>query len=295
MKTLTSTLFFLFAITIVVAQPSLKGKMMPDSNAIWVYNCADWSTYPYPPYQFRRWFSVENQDTVINSISYHKYYIGFGSIKQYFAAYRNDTTSKIVYVIPRDSTNEIKWMDFSLNLNDKRDSLLLDHSLSTFTYRDSFEVFKTDTHLILGYRVWQLNNNSFATNSNFPLTTEYIEGIGITGNGYFESGCGLQCFIHNGYYYLGQQGKCLNVGIEEQVNELKIEIYPNPITSTSTLTIDKIGEVKSVNIYDVFGRKLKEYHPANSIAINSTEFKSGIYFYSVITSRKKYSGKFLVQ
>ena len=295
MKKLTTTLFFLFAVTIVVAQPSLKGKMMPDSNAIWVYECFDWSNMPSPPYYFREWYSVENQDTIINSISYHKYYKNFGITKQYAAAYRNDTVSKIVYVIPRDSTNEIKWMDFSLNLNDKRDSLLLSFSISTLTYTDSFEVFKTDTHYTLSYNTWHLRNNTFQANSNYPFSSEYMEGVGVSGNGFMSAGCNLQCFIHNGYYYLGQQGKCLNVGIEEQAMHPKIELYPNPITSTSTLTIDKIGDVKSVSIYDVFGRKVKEYYPANTIEINSAEFRSGIYVYSIKTSQKNYSGKFLVQ
>lgn len=292
MKKLTTTIFFLFAITIVVAQPSLKGKMMPDSNAVWVYNCADWFNPPsQPPNQFRNWFSVENSDTLINTTFYHKFFGNFGSSKFYIGAYRNDTSSRIVYVVPKDSTSEYIWMDFSLNIGDTIYSVFtINQKTYSFAYID-FEITQNiDTHQTLGSK--EIEMRAY----NWPFDHIFTEGVGLSNSRYgLDFGCDLQCFIHNGYYYLGQQGKCLNVGIEEQNTQLKIELFPNPVTSISTLSIDKIGEVKSISIYDIFGRKVKEYHPANTIEINSTELKSGIYVYSVKTSQKNYSGRFLVQ
>ncbi len=289
MKKLTATIFFLFAITIVVAQPSLKGKMMPDSNAVWVFEC-EYGTIPKIPNEKRIYFT-DNKDTLINGKLYNKFFRKhFPDV--YLGAYRNDTITKQVFLVPSDSVNEYLFIDFSMKQNDVRNLITFDdYAITSFQWeRNNYFFLYNDSSkgpISTSIQGSNLNVNPFIMN--------FTEGIGYDMYSYFESTCGLKCFSINGNYYLWENGFCLNTNIEEQNNQIKIELYPNPVASTSTLTIDKIGEVKSVSIYDVFGRKVKEYYPANAIEINSAEFKSGIYFYSVVTTQKNYSGRFLVQ
>jgi len=75
---------------------------------------------------------------------------------------------------------------------------------------------------------------------------------------------------------------------------ISTEIYPNPVTDVSTIEISGIENTISViEIFDLFGRKIKSISITNKISINRNEFDSGIYLYNVIAGDKLIvSGKF---
>ena len=59
------------------------------------------------------------------------------------------------------------------------------------------------------------------------------------------------------------------------------KISPNP--STDFFTIDSKFEIQNLEIFDVVGKKVKEYNNlnTNSYTVNLDEFTSGLYFVKI--------------
>lgn len=78
--------------------------------------------------------------------------------------------------------------------------------------------------------------------------------------------------------------------------EITTIVYPNPINDISTIEISGIQNINGViEVYDLFGRKIKSFSINNNISINRNEFDAGLYIYQVIADDKLIgSGKFEV-
>jgi hypothetical protein len=91
---------------------------------------------------------------------------------------------------------------------------------------------------------------------------------------------------------------CITTGTPEINKQPTISIFPNPVTSTSTLQIQSnlTGKVK-VNFYNLLGQNILTIEGNDrSIPINRNDFKTGMFFYHISISEQIIgSGKFVVE
>jgi hypothetical protein len=73
-------------------------------------------------------------------------------------------------------------------------------------------------------------------------------------------------------------------GINEINSHNSLIVYPNPAKSEVTFEISS-GEIGSVNIYDIAGRKVQGESVENKIAnINTSKYPAGIYLYEIMST-----------
>jgi len=73
------------------------------------------------------------------------------------------------------------------------------------------------------------------------------------------------------------------LGINEAIEGEDIIIYPNPTTGAFKVQEFKSSRVQSVEIFDVYGRKIQSFTPSVLQSINISGFSSGIYFIKIST------------
>lgn len=90
------------------------------------------------------------------------------------------------------------------------------------------------------------------------------------------------------------------VGINEiEKNSLQITCYPNPVQSTSTLSINSPTIIKSwiLNVYDATGKKIisQEIQNSTTTTVNKNNLAKGLYYYQAITKSEVLgSGNFII-
>jgi hypothetical protein len=74
-----------------------------------------------------------------------------------------------------------------------------------------------------------------------------------------------------------------------------IRVFPNPVSDI--LQISGIDNMNEVKIYDVQGKNVISMNALNQnhLEINTTNLNDGIYFYSINSGDKFFSGKFMVR
>ncbi len=77
-------------------------------------------------------------------------------------------------------------------------------------------------------------------------------------------------------------------GIAQVSTENKITIYPNPFSSETTISTEKILKDATLNIYNVFGQKVKQIQniSGQQIKIDRNGLSNGIYFIRVLENNK---------
>jgi len=76
-----------------------------------------------------------------------------------------------------------------------------------------------------------------------------------------------------------------NIGINDQ-NDQGIMIYPNPTTGILEIAGQARNDVRNVEVFDVYGRKVLSHHLITSSSnhlINISHLSSGMYFIQVTT------------
>lgn len=250
-------------LTIINAQTNVYHPF-PDSNAIWTIiagnNCTSWSSFI--KYQYKI-----SGDTILNSTNYIKISRlidnnlypnaeGCGLHIGYLAAIRDDSLNKKVYVIPKDSLQELLLYDFNLNVGD---SLISYYTQIYQCQSNALYVETIDSILV--------NNNyrkrmGFCNYASPPCSIEIhdrsyyiIEGIGsawgLFDNFLFHYDCGrsyLTCYSENDHILYGYDiintdtttnldayscdlSSSVTVSINQSFNNYEIKIFPNPATS----------------------------------------------------------------
>ena len=75
------------------------------------------------------------------------------------------------------------------------------------------------------------------------------------------------------------------VGVPE-IDDIKTVHYPNPASANLTIKLDKYDNNMSIQVVDMLGKKVKSVPVnGNQVNINVTEFKNGVYFYSVVSDK----------
>jgi hypothetical protein len=87
---------------------------------------------------------------------------------------------------------------------------------------------------------------------------------------------------------------CAWVGISEMGNKVQIILYPNPTTGEIMISSGEL-QVKSVEVFDIFGRKLSSYTFQSSFltSINISHLSAGIYFVKISTEEGEVVRKIL--
>lgn len=77
----------------------------------------------------------------------------------------------------------------------------------------------------------------------------------------------------------------------------RVTLYPNPMTTASTLHIEHDLQVESIQLYSADGRLQRNYEDAdNQLTIEREYLSSGIYFYNIkFENGQRKGGKFVIQ
>ena len=323
-----SIVFTLFFGLFLKSSPAQTYTPFPDSNAVW--NVLEF----YPLGSSFSWSdSIWNStmhyglfgDTLINSMNYHKLFYNNGLMDStivlsntnttYCGAIREEVPAKKIFYLPKDSVNESLLYNFNLNLHD---TIII--NWNTFICNGINSVL-INSHYRKIFHLW-----SFTT-----LTGDlWIEGIGSS-NGLLYTfyypifdtiKYGLLCFHHNDtleYHMDGSlnywpipaslydsgcyhQELYITTNIHENENILNpnVIIYPNPVTDKSILKIpDNFSQENTlIEIFDLQGRKIKEYQKINShqLTLYRADFNvGGVYFVRIKSDKFLETIKLVVQ
>lgn len=75
-----------------------------------------------------------------------------------------------------------------------------------------------------------------------------------------------------------------SLAINEQIFNSKLQIYPNPLISNSTIEFDKEQMNSSIKILDINGKEIKSYNfKGKKLMLEKEQMTSGFYFVKIIT------------
>lgn len=167
----------------------------------------------------------------------------------------------------------------------------------------------TDTNSAISRYFYAVGTTPGATDvvnwtDNWFNDTATVTGLSlIDGQTYYfsvkaENGAGLQSAV----YTSNGQTVQLALGVNEQNAENNISVYPNPLTSNSTIRyqLAESAEV-TISLLDVLGKEIILYQNANvaagkhEIAFSSSALASGIYFIKMRTDKEIKTLKVIVK
>jgi hypothetical protein len=265
MKTLLSIIFIL-SFYISEAQPYIP--MLQEGNA--------WSVGYYDIYMPTTYNQLTLGNTVlINNTEYKNIYINSTS-SDCFIREENG----IVYILDSSNTEKI-ILDLSLEVGDIFTSEYISCLYDTY---HELEVLSISNQFIAGMDRKVLELDGWGSQY-------WIEGIGSTKGGLYvgvqniEGGSGLECFYTNGETYLFNNATDCHLGIEE-ISKNQIILYPNPVSNTAILRLPIEASIDHVKIYNLAGKLVNEETISKeNITINASDYRSGIYFYQVISDK----------
>lgn len=308
MKTLKFLLLFFICIgaRVVFSQTYYP---ITDTNAVWDVVLYPDPENPFPPmYENHFEYRLEG-DTLINNITYQKLIrttintlCSVDTFTDLHGFLRNDIESHKVYYRARYQIDELLLYDFSLQVGDTLKG-------SVFITMTAFTVGAIDSILINDYYhkrysifVWE------------DFTGDYlIEGIG-TSVGLIEPISGfwpfykLRCYSENGQLgYLSPwatecrlESDTCYVGIEEQTDEPKVQIFPNPVRDYLYVYLNTTKQENPdflFTLYDITGRIIYQDHLFNSLMLDCSSYSRGLVYYRIssTTNQPVISGKILFQ
>jgi len=287
-------LLFFFLLTQIFTYGQVS-EMLVDTNKVWSNLFQNAPGGP-PPYHWTTTFIRFSNDTLIGPNHYKKIWGTTDSLQLNYSAMgfiREDLSHKV----------------FFRNVNDSIDRLLYD-----------FEAVVGDTVIVPGPTslivdsvesifIHDRNVKRMVLSANGCSGEQWIEGIGSL-NGVLNPGTecivgtrnDLLCFYKNDTlnYSNPNFGACYySTGINTfEPNKIKVSLSPNPVSASSTLTIEGIlRDQFTLQILDVRGKTIQTVPVKNQqVCIQNRDFAPGIYFYRLISSGKETAaGKFIVE
>ncbi|MDQ3052058.1 MAG: T9SS type A sorting domain-containing protein [Bacteroidota bacterium] len=305
------TFALLLPCSLLIAQSYIS---IPDSGIIWRQTSIRFDQATTTQLCWDNQFDLRGEDTLINSLTYSKlYWSGFagangvcdlGTItNQNNWAIREDT-AKRVYIFDYISGQEYLLYDFNLGLND---TLAYGNAFSfNGSYDNYVEVITSvDSLLIDGlyHKVCHITSNNW-----MGVVDDYvqiIDGIGSTfglfadiSPNWGEKYDLLNCVYINGQIVYSQTQPCsLLTSISELnlSNEMAIEIFPNPTSSSLTLQTSNNTVGFEYCISDLLGKTfLKGIIPKSHIefTIDLNRLNNGIYILKIFNNSSSKIFKF---
>jgi len=310
MKRTTHLLFILlFSCLFSYGQEEYEYTPFPDSNAIWseIYRAPVSEGYK----EEYRALAIFNEDTIINSIKYHKLFRLYDTLLNrdkavYLGGIREDSSKRVFY-----KGDNLYEEYLYMNTNDNGEVLLYDFSLEVgdTLYGGNFAL-SDEEKLIVTKIDTILYNNSFRRKHHFQFSRQkWIEGIGnirgllfISGalptNGIYNT---LICFKQNGEqkYLNPEYEECFPGVLSSKIKapgENEVLVYPNP--SAGHIHFEKLQDFKILTIYDLHGQIIenREIYSKDCLTLDTYRFPPGMYFYKLAgISCRNETGKFLVK
>lgn len=264
MKKITLILAFISLISSFRAQTYLP---FPDANATWVntfYNQVPIGpTYQYVLYDVTNFCT--DGDTIIGLNTYTR--IEKCPENEFHAAIRED--NGVVYVIPKDSTNEFVLYDFTVQPGDTIHNLY-------------FEYFSGQGNVIETYVITSVQTITLDGIDRIVVDDMWYEGIGNRQGLFLEPLVNisqymvkLECHSVNGLgiYPTATNEPCpLNLNTES-IN-IELGLYPNPVVNKLTVKTDE--QIESYSIVNQIGKEIVQAKAFSSI-IDLSELKPGFY------------------
>lgn len=277
----------------------------PTNNTVWVnhgYSNDGW----FPPFFTVEYLSsienycVNNEDTVINTITYTKLNFCDG---EYRGAFRDNGGQ--VFFVSKDSLNEMLLYDFTVNIGDTLTNLYLN-----YTWFDTLYV-STISSLNIG---GQTHKTIFLENEYHNELSDYwIEGVGCSAglliepytnenvSGWYNT---LHCFSRNdsifdpqsNFYYNGSGSCKLNYMSVEYQTIQSFKLYPNPTQETINIQLPFSTESSIIEIYNSLGELILEQKTELNqieISIPVSQLNRGLYFVALKNSSGFYSTNFI--
>ena len=267
----------------------------PDSNAVW----KEYFEYSYFYTNTHTCRTIQTQlqkDTIIDSLHYRELYMfqeewnnGFGlhcpngtlkTHKQVVGYLRNDTPNKKVWLRLPNFSKDTLFYDFDLTIGD---TIQGTYNFNTNNGSGDYVVYSIDSVVYNGI---QRKRYKVINNQALGDTIVYlIEGIGGSSSfldPFFNGYSSLECQTVNGQtVYPDSTTSCnLLTYLNENKNDLKFSIYPNP--TNDVISINSSSELSSIQVYNMQGQKVQELSPMNKKQIQlSLEGAIGIYFIQV--------------
>lgn len=193
------------------------------------------------------------------------------------AVIRQDTVNRIIYALENGSTTESILIDFSQNIGDTVNSILINSTL--IAQQPPYIVSNIDSLLINGIphrRFWFT-----ASNGQLIYDLNFIEGVGATCSILypfieFERRMTLKCMTADTTLIYSDGTITCITSVTDPVWK-SITFYPNP--ATNKLRIMNLPEVPLLlRIADASGRILRQLSISkNENEVDISELKSGIY------------------
>jgi len=253
----------------------------PDSNAVWA---VQWYVGGPPQGTGMEWYSIKSDDTLINSLTYKKFYFG----NTFIGGIRENTATKKVYFTAL-STNfpscpgvcynsECLLYDFSAGVGDT-----VFYGLGG--YKD--KVVSIDSIQLLDgtYRKRFKTPNSFVG---------IIEGIGSTENVLCGWASGmttfdLRCFQQDTTtLYFSASPQYSSCPILTSIQEINLPISsliisPNPFSSQTVLRAENSFHSATLTVDNCFGQTVAQIKniSGQTVTFSRDNLASGLYFYKV--------------
>ena len=310
MKNQFYLIVFLTAISLFTqAQDEYEYTPFPDSNAIW-------SEYYEPPLgsdedPSYHALALFNEDTVINSITYHKLFRLYDTVlnrekAEYIGGIREDSSKRVYY----NGTNLYEEY-LHMNTNENGEVLLYDFSLEVgdTLYERFFgggNEFSVVSEIDTVYMAQKLRKFIYFEDYYW---VEWIEGIGnirgllfisasLPTNGIYNT---LVCFKRDGRqeYFNDQFNGCFPGPLASSIEDVKgksVRVFPNP--AKERICFKNAEDYEHLSIYNLNGKKLKQKPVFNRkrISISLSAYSPGMYFYKLIgPSGQIKTGKFIVK
>lgn len=215
-------------------------------------------------------------DTIISNKTYKKIYstnYATNNNLEYYAAIREDTSTKKVYVFYKDSLQEFLMMDFSLQVND------------SFIYPYNNLTTKVDSIKI--ENMYGANRRIFYFDAISPV----IEGIGSNNWGLnfkpFKLYTQLDSFYNHG-------NLCYPLSTLDINDKKNINIYPTIVKNEIKLHFNSSNLILyNYKIFSLNGLIIENKKMLNSTAINISSISSGLYILQIETNEESYFTKFI--
>ena len=216
----------------------------------------------------------------------------------------------------RKDSLKVYYLDFSIDEGptwrddcDSSECLLYDFGMqvgdSIFQVRlDSLDHYLTVTQIdTISINGENLKKWTLSSSIDHLFDMVWIEGIGsllpiFQYYPFFESGTSLLCFYEGNVFYevVFDFLFCLRLGSEELINNLKVELYPNPAQNEVNIRFLSFhAGQKELVLYNNLGQKLKSINTdKNEVQIDLGELPKGFYFLNVNTRDEGKTFKLIV-
>jgi hypothetical protein len=248
----------------------------PKSNAQWQVN---YQLFPEPPGLSASYrIPSTDFDTLINQIHYSKLFDG----DNYRGSLRATGDHSKVYFIPKDSIAEYLLFDFSVKVGDTLFNVYSNFFQGVII--DNRIIYEIDS-ILLGSKYHKL---ILMHGTNEEGEIKWLEGIGGLGglleNYPIMSVSGdfyLGCMSHNSniYFPAYSQGDCGTVGINDNIQNYKMNIFPNPFESK--LFIEGLTGQEEIKLFDFKGQCLFDRKAEFNSILDLDHLPRGIYFLKI--------------